>query len=566
MKGSSKILIVLTMILLVNVSISRWAEGSPGTTLSIIPSKNTSWPLNTPGGHGYNDFVADIRVSEVTNLYGWGFWLHWNPAVLNLTNYYESNFIKGPFNFETHPKSDDKNITVTNPTNAFDEDVNTYASFTTGQSISVLYQSHPTANAHNFPVGKIFFATDAYDGDNLTSTNLNGNVNAYYTMKTFTNQSSGTIAQVDLKMILDAYQGLQGVNKYRIVYTVSPSVTKQVLVDWTTVEQYYTIFTWSNVAEPNNGVWNWNDVRNINLSLETQLVNAADVNTLSIYEGWASVKATGDVGKFGVAGFDIALYNYAVDRVDLYSKYSAQAAVDDQYRIVYYVPPSTTPVVLVGWTSSSKALDTIKWTDVSDPNGQWGWDEVRSESSWADIGSIRFVVETKKVGASDSAEFREYETWAVVKYHRGTYCPSPTIDYATGYIYFGSTATGTVDGVSGNGTIAMLRFIVLTSGTSVLEFAHPSGGEESKLLNPYGIKITHVSVDSSFTAPPWIEDINGDGYVDIFDIALVGIGWGKTNASPDWSKYKDADVNKDNKIDISDLSQVALKWSYGTYL
>jgi hypothetical protein len=565
-RGSIKILIAFTMILLINVSIGRWAEGSPGTTLSIIPSKNTSWPLNTPGGHGYNDFVADIRVNDVTNLYGWGFWLHWNPAVLNLTNYYESNFIKGPFNFETHPHSDSENITVTNPTDAFDQDLSSYASFTYGQSISVMYQSHPTANAYNYTTAKIHFPTQAYDGDNFTSTSITGNVNGYYTMKTFT-QSSGTIAQVDLKMILDAYQ-MTGppYNKYRIFYTVSPSTTKNILVDWTTADQYYTIFTWANVAEPNNGVWDWTDVGNINLRVETQLVNAGDTNTLEIYEAWATVKATSNAGKFGVVGFDIAFYNYPVDRVDLYSKLSAQAAVDDQYRIVYYVSPSTTAKVLVDWTSSSKALDTYKWADVKDPNGQWGWDDVRSEASWADIGNIRFVVETKKVGTSDNVEFREYETWAVVKYHRNTYCPEPSIDYATGYIYFGSTATGTVDGVSGNGTIAMLRFVVLTSGTSVLEFAHPSGGEETKLLNPYGGLITHTNVDSSFTAPPWIEDINGDGYVDIFDIALVGRGWGKTSASPDWSTYKDADVNKDNVIDISDLSQVALKWSYGTYL
>jgi hypothetical protein len=550
--------ICFAAILLISFSVVRVSDAA-GTTIYVNPAKSTAWPLNTAGGHGYNNFQVEIKVSDVVDLFGWNFWFHWNPAVVNLTSYLEGSFIKGPFNYETYPKANSKNISVTNPTYAYDKDTATYANLTYGREVALWYDCSPTDYNANITVTTPLRAFDKNNSTKASLTYAQGTVDANYgnfTMLSFESQT-GQILQVDLKMRFNATAASD--DQYRIVYYVSPSTAKQVLLDWTSAAQPLSTVTWANRAEPNDGTWSWTDVNNINFMIETKRVGASDNKRIDVWEAWASVKAGSSYGGYALGSFGIPLRDYPIDRVDLKMRYSAEAAVDDQYRIAYYVQPDIADKrVLQAWTSASKALDTYTWSRLSEPvDGVW---------SWTDVSNINFEVGTHVVGASDNKQIRVYEAWAVVKYHRETFTPSPSIDYTLGYLFYGSTVVGSVDGASGTGTIAILRFVAKTSGASVLQFVSSGPTPYTKLLDSGGNLITHTRVDGSFSAPPWTEDINGDGYVDIQDIALVGIGWGKTSADPNWSKYKDADVNKDNKIDASDLSAVALKWSYGSYL
>lgn len=397
-------LIWLALTLLMSVPMVKVGVGSPETTFSVSPSKVTAWPLDTPGGHGYNTFIVEMTVTDVSNLFGWGLWLHWDTTKVNLTGVYEGPFIKGPFVYETRHKVHSENITVNNPTLAYDGDSSTYASFTYAQT------------------------------------------------------SIG------------------------------------------------------------------------NYTLETP---------------------------------GIPLYEYPIDHVDLKMRYSAEAAVDDEYRIVYYLASKPDDIrTLVDWTSAGQSLGTYTWADVANP---WGMDWI-----WMDVSNINFMIETRQTLPSDNKEFRVYEAWIEVAYGRDMFHPAPDINYATGYMYDGSTAMGELDGVDGTGVVAMYKFVALTSAvSSPIEFAAPGPMAESKLVDPDGVLLSHTNVDSTFIAPPLRVDINADGMVDIFDLVMVAIGFGKTSSDENWDHYKDADVAPtipDGKIDIEDLVAVALQWGLGPYL
>jgi hypothetical protein len=53
-------------------------------------------------------------------------------------------------------------------------------------------------------------------------------------------------------------------------------------------------------------------------------------------------------------------------------------------------------------------------------------------------------------------------------------------------------------------------------------------------------------------------DVNGDGKVDIFDLAAVGLSYGSKPGDSNWNP--NADVHKDDKIDIFDLATVGVNF------
>jgi len=54
-------------------------------------------------------------------------------------------------------------------------------------------------------------------------------------------------------------------------------------------------------------------------------------------------------------------------------------------------------------------------------------------------------------------------------------------------------------------------------------------------------------------------DINGDGIIDVGDVALVAYYYGKECTGAGWQEAKLVDMNGDGKIDIEDLAYVASK-------
>jgi len=55
-------------------------------------------------------------------------------------------------------------------------------------------------------------------------------------------------------------------------------------------------------------------------------------------------------------------------------------------------------------------------------------------------------------------------------------------------------------------------------------------------------------------------DLNGDGKINVGDLAMVAYHYGKSAASADWDSAKRADMNGDGKVDIEDLAYVAIQF------
>lgn len=63
--------------------------------------------------------------------------------------------------------------------------------------------------------------------------------------------------------------------------------------------------------------------------------------------------------------------------------------------------------------------------------------------------------------------------------------------------------------------------------------------------------------------PPVLEgDLNGDGYVDIFDAVIIAIAFGSEYGDPNYDLI--ADINKDGIVDIFDMVVVAIHFGEGT--
>lgn len=64
------------------------------------------------------------------------------------------------------------------------------------------------------------------------------------------------------------------------------------------------------------------------------------------------------------------------------------------------------------------------------------------------------------------------------------------------------------------------------------------------------------------SAPPVIDgDVNGDGFVDIFDIVIVALAFGSSTGNPNYNIF--ADINKDGTVDIFDMAVVAIHYGQG---
>jgi hypothetical protein len=112
-----------------------------------------------------------------------------------------------------------------------------------------------------------------------------------------------------------------------------------------------------------------------------------------------------------------------------------------------------------------------------------------------------------------------------------------------------------------------------TSGAVPAGAAITSGGNftwtPTEAQGPGNYTFDVVVSDGSLTDSETIEitvnsvyvdwDIDGNGCIDIFDLALVGLSWMQTG-TPGWIRE---DVDNDGKVDIFDLAIVGLHWWEG---
>jgi len=98
-------------------------------------------------------------------------------------------------------------------------------------------------------------------------------------------------------------------------------------------------------------------------------------------------------------------------------------------------------------------------------------------------------------------------------------------------------------------TVASLTFLIHRRGTSALDLYY------TNLIDSSGIPISHEAFDGYFNNFSQY-DLNKDGHVDIADVVIVVVAFGKKEGQPGWDPR--ADVNGDGVIDIFDLVSVTV--------
>jgi hypothetical protein len=142
-----------------------------------------------------------------------------------------------------------------------------------------------------------------------------------------------------------------------------------------------------------------------------------------------------------------------------------------------------------------------------------------------------------------------------------------TINQAEGFVSFAATLTGTESGKTGGGTISTIAFNITQ--------APAAGGSLSCPLVISGLTLTDPSnttipsgtyaVDNgnymiSAGAPPAGNvDLNGDGKINIDDVAIWGLAFGSSAGHPRWNPV--ADINGDGTVDMIDAVMICKAWN-----
>jgi len=133
-----------------------------------------------------------------------------------------------------------------------------------------------------------------------------------------------------------------------------------------------------------------------------------------------------------------------------------------------------------------------------------------------------------------------------------------------GYILADCTLLGNVPGVSGSGTLVTIEFHAEVPGQSVLDLY------DTMLINSEEVAIPHTANDGTVTVEPLGKyDLDGDGDIDIFDIAIVakayeaqriGGEYWHNPPCPFCPHDPKTDIDEDGDVDIFDVSEVAKRY------
>lgn len=136
---------------------------------------------------------------------------------------------------------------------------------------------------------------------------------------------------------------------------------------------------------------------------------------------------------------------------------------------------------------------------------------------------------------------------------------SPKID--DGSILFGCVLLGVQPGVNGSGVLMEIRFKAKEAGSSTLILNTTANA--TCILDSFLNEMEFETHDGHVTITKLLGDLNGDGGVDIKDIAIAAIAFGSYPSHPRWNPI--ADINQDGKVDIKDLASIATNFGE-TYL
>jgi hypothetical protein len=133
------------------------------------------------------------------------------------------------------------------------------------------------------------------------------------------------------------------------------------------------------------------------------------------------------------------------------------------------------------------------------------------------------------------------------------------VNNASGYVRVNATLNPSEPPKNGSGVLATIKFHVEATGSTVLHLTDIQLQDNQTHILP------NESADGSFNNAALPGDVNGDGKVDIIDVAIVVAAFGSYNGQlqnhPRWDSH--ADINHDGIVDTFDVATV--RQSYGLF-
>lgn len=127
-----------------------------------------------------------------------------------------------------------------------------------------------------------------------------------------------------------------------------------------------------------------------------------------------------------------------------------------------------------------------------------------------------------------------------------------TIDNASGEVRFAATLKNPDPPLNGSGSLVTIRFRGKTPGSTPLWLSALKLVDSGAVVIPTSHADGQAVITGTPPPPALVGDINGDGCVDIQDLAVVGSQFGSTSPNP-----PEADINGDGVVDIVDVVLVA---------
>jgi hypothetical protein len=134
--------------------------------------------------------------------------------------------------------------------------------------------------------------------------------------------------------------------------------------------------------------------------------------------------------------------------------------------------------------------------------------------------------------------------------------PTITINNASGFVQVSALLAPPESPKSGSGVLATIKLQVEATGQSSLHLY------DVLLKDDSGHTLPANTADGNFNNAALVGDINGDGKVDVKDVALVGSRLGSYPGHNRWDPR--CDINGDHKINIIDMAIVARNYGQHT--
>jgi hypothetical protein len=288
---------------------------------------------------------------------------------------------------------------------------------------------------------------------------------------------------------------------------------------------------------------------------------------------------TGKVGSTFYA--DIYIYDANIDEgSEVYSWQIClfwDPAVLDVDNVVIWGDFMDTPRIGPWGTMTAEPIYENKTVDVADGSkfwypSSWGKKVLIQDAFHSEFNNVSEALGNRLTLESDLVYTYSVAAGAAV-YPWPTTLPSTDIPTSRNRIICGRSGQGPPPGVSGNGLLATLKFYVLSQATTTLDLDHSVLGKYTYIMNSIGESLgddpsgtgdpgyyqSELLKEGGNFILPWVEDINADGAVDIFDLSSVALWWGETvpPAPPE------VDLDNNDVINVVDLTLVSVK--YGTY-